>query len=58
MLIIGILTALDVLYSFWENPEYGIFFGFEINIWIYRLIWAGVAFILLYDYFKKKKINE
>ena len=57
-LIIGIMAAINVVYSFFGNSSYSKIFGFELNIWTYRAIWAILAFILLSDYIKKRKINN
>ena len=54
-LIVGIIAVAQVLYSFWGNPDTGEIFGFEVNIWIYRLFWSVIAIPLLYGHFKRKK---
>ncbi|GGG58002.1 hypothetical protein GCM10010976_31050 [Bizionia arctica] len=56
-LIIGILALGIVFYSFLGNSEYTSIFGFELNIWIYRLIWSVVAILIFYEYSKKKKVS-
>ena len=54
-LIIGIIAAINVIYSFFGNSNSEQIFGFEMNIWIYRLIWSILAIIILYDYKKKSE---
>lgn len=58
LLIIGILASMNVVYSFFGNLTSEKMFGFEINIWIYRLIWTVISVIIFNDYFKRKKVNK
>lgn len=51
-LILGILAAGNVIYSFFGNDTTGKIFTFEMNIWIYRLIWLGAAVGFLLEYLK------
>lgn len=53
ILIVAIVAIANVIYSFFGNQESISVFGFEINLWIYRLFWGVIAVLLLYDYFKK-----
>ena len=57
-LIVGILAVVNVIYSFFGNSESDQMFGFEMNIWIYRIIWSLLAVGIFYDYSKKKKISK
>ncbi|CAI8228571.1 MAG: Uncharacterised protein [Formosa sp. Hel1_33_131] len=57
-LILGIIAVATVIYSFYGNLEPTSLFGFEINIWIYRLIWSLLAVGVFYDYAKKNKISK
>ena len=57
VLILGLLAVLTVIYSFWENAATDYIFGFEVNIWIYRLFWSLLAIGILSGYFKRKKSN-
>jgi len=57
-LIVGILAVANVIYSFFGNSESDQIFGFEMNIWIYRLIWSLLALGIFYDYTKKNKISK
>ena len=51
-LILGIVSVLNVVYSFFSEATQGDFFGIEVNIWVYRLIW-----FLLIGYFFKTYMN-
>lgn len=57
-LIIGIIAAANVIYSFWSIQESAAIFGFSINIWVYRLIWALIAAFSLYSYYKARKMKS
>ena len=54
-IIIGIIAIGNVIYSFWKYSDSIEFFGFEINVWIYRIFWSLIAFGMLYDKFRKKR---
>ncbi len=53
-LVIGILAVINVAYSFSSNSDTQSIFGFEMNIWVYRLIWSFMAIVILYGYYKKR----
>ncbi len=56
ILIIGVALALvNVVYSFMRDAETVLFFGKDINIWVYRLIWAFMAILILNAYRKEAK---
>lgn len=56
ILIIGVALALvNVVYSFMRGAETVLFFGKDINIWVYRLIWAFMAILILNAYRKEAK---
>ncbi|SOE23753.1 hypothetical protein SAMN06298216_4137 [Spirosomataceae bacterium TFI 002] len=57
-LIIGILGIGTLIYSFYGMGETTTLFTFEINIWVYRLIWAVVTVGSFYEHFKKAKQNN
>ena len=57
-LVVGISAGVNVIESFFGNLESERMFGFEINIWVYRLIWSLIAFIIFYDHFKKVKSEK
>ena len=54
-IIIGIIAIGNVIYSFWKYSDSTEFFGFEINVWIYRILWSLIAFGMLYEKFSKKR---
>lgn len=59
ILIIGMSIAiLTVVYSFFGMGDTGQFFGFEVHIWVYRLIWTGLFVLVLFDYLKSPKKSE
>ena len=48
---VWIMALTLLIYSFIKNPSFGSLFGFEINIWIYRLFWGIIAtFSIIYHY--------
>ena len=57
-LIAGIIAVAYVIYSFFGNSEYADIFGFEVNIWTFRLFWSVLAVGILYSYYKKRKAME
>ncbi|WP_066220996.1 hypothetical protein [Formosa haliotis] len=57
-IIIGILGVSNIAYSFYQNPEFERLFGIDMNVWIYRLIWAALAAKGVYDFFTKKNPEQ
>ncbi|MFT6369555.1 MAG: hypothetical protein ACJAUQ_002002 [Maribacter sp.] len=59
-LIIGILAAAKVIYSFFEDIAIQRILSFEVPIWMYRLFWAVLAAGCIYVHFKnlKKETNQ
>ncbi|QFZ55619.1 hypothetical protein FEZ18_12800 [Oceanihabitans sp. IOP_32] len=57
-LILGVIAMVNVFYTFNNNSETGEIFGFEMNIWVYRLIWSTLAVGIFYDYSKKKSTTK
>ena len=59
-LVLGIIAAINVIYSFFGNNETGTIFSFELNIWLYRLVWVGVTFGFFLEYSKilKREKNQ
>ena len=56
ILIIGMAVALlNVIYSFFGTGDTGKIFGFEMNIWIYRLIWLALSGVMLIQYLNESK---
>jgi hypothetical protein len=55
-LALGILAIANVIYSFiGEAAATAGIFGFEVNIWVYRLFWGILAIGCIFDYLKKSK---
>ncbi|PIB39115.1 hypothetical protein [Maribacter sp. 4G9] len=53
ILIIGMAIAVvTIVYSFFGMGDTGQFFGLEMNIWVYRLIWLVLFLLVLRDYLK------
>lgn len=60
-LILAIIVGLDVFMSFVRGQETENVFGIEINVWVYRFLWSGLAFLLARGFlqeFKKNKTTE
>lgn len=54
--IVGIVIALsNVIYSFFGMNDTAKLFGFDINIWMYRLIWLFLAVLMFKAYKKESK---
>lgn len=59
MSIIGMGIALaSIIYSFFAMGDTGHIFGFEINIWTYRLIWLALFGVILNGYLKESKKSK
>ena len=54
-LAIGIIAIINIGYTFIKPTATERFFGIEVDIWIYRLIWLVVAFFSINQYLKLKK---
>ncbi|MGJ8734316.1 MAG: hypothetical protein ACSHW4_14260 [Cellulophaga sp.] len=56
ILIIGVALALvNVIYSFFRNVDTIYFFGQDVNIWVYRLIWSFMAVLIFNAYHKETR---
>ncbi len=53
--IFGIIAIGNVIYSFWKYSDSTAFFGFEVNVWIYRIFWGLVAIYMFYSSQSNKK---
>lgn len=54
--IIGMIIALiEIGYSFFTTGDTGRFFGFELNIWVFRLIWIALFGLMLNNYLKAQR---
>jgi len=47
-----------IIYSFIKNPISERIFGFEVNIWIYRLIWGIILALSILEQFKIIRTNR
>jgi hypothetical protein len=54
-LIVGILSLITVIYSFFGKVSEANILMFEVNIWVYRLFWTVLTVGCFYDYSKEKK---
>ncbi|MCL5245789.1 MULTISPECIES: hypothetical protein [Cellulophaga] len=55
LIIGGTLALANVAYSFFRDTETVFFFGKDVNIWLYRLIWLFMAVLILNAYRKEVK---
>jgi len=56
MFIIGMVIAIiEIAYSFVSNSKTGQFFGVDMNIWIFRLIWVALFGVVFNGYLKESK---
>ncbi|MEP2056512.1 MAG: hypothetical protein ABJJ05_01815 [Maribacter litoralis] len=54
--IIGMVIAIiEIAYSFVSTSETGQFFGIDMNIWIFRLIWVALFGVVFNGYLKESK---
>lgn len=54
--IIGMgIAVVEIGYSFYTMNDTGRFFGFELDIWVFRLIWAALFGLMLNSYLKARK---
>lgn len=56
-ILFGIIAIGNVIYSFWKYSDSTEFFGFEINVWIYRIFWSLIAVNMFSNKFYKKKVD-
>lgn len=56
-LILTILAVVNVVYTFFSGAAHGDFFGFKVDIWIYRLVWALFAALFFKTYFNLRKAS-
>lgn len=54
-LVLGIAFGLIVIFSFTGGATIGQIFGFEINIWTFRLFWTILSVGSIYDFIKRSK---
>ena len=57
-LMLAVIITLNVIYSFVVNAKTEAVFGFEINVWVYRIVWSILAILLYRLFFKTiKEVN-
>lgn len=52
-ILIILIAAGNVVYSFFSGMTSASILTIEMNIWVYRLIWAVLAVFLVLNHFKK-----
>ncbi len=57
-LVFVIIGILNIAFSFAGNNTIEVIFGFEINIWTYRIIWGVISVGSFLSYRKKKKLES
>lgn len=57
-LILAIIVGLDVFMSFVRNQDTENVFGIEINVWVYRFLWSGLAFLLARGFLQELKKDK
>jgi|GEM_PF-873959 hypothetical protein len=56
-LVFVIIGLLNIALSFRGDNSIEVIFGFEINIWLYRAIWAFIGVGSFISYVKKRKLE-
>lgn len=56
-LILTILSVMNVGYTFFSDAASGDFFGFQVDIWVYRLVWILFAALFFKIYFNLRKTS-
>lgn len=51
-IIAGLILISDLIYGFVTDQKTGGFFGFELNIWIHRLIQLALIFLIGWSYYR------
>lgn len=54
-LILAFVALAVLVFSFISNQGKAQFFGLEVNVWFYRLVWASVGVASFWDYRKNLK---
>lgn len=55
---VWILALTIIIYSFIKNPTTESILGFEVNIWIYRLIWSIIAALSILEQYRMIRTNR
>lgn len=56
-LVLTILSAMNVVYTFLSDADAGDFFGFQVDIWVYRLLWLLFTALFFKTYFNLRKAS-
>jgi hypothetical protein len=51
--MLSLVVGLDVFMSFVRNQETENVFGIELNVWLYRFLWSGLAILLAVNFVKE-----
>ncbi len=51
-LILTILSLVNLVYTFFSEATNGDFFGFQVDIWMYRFVWAILVVLFFKTYVK------
>ena len=56
-LILAVLSTINLAYSFLGSNVKGDFFGYQVNIWVYRMVWVFLTFLFFRTYFILRKAS-
>ncbi|AKA35689.1 hypothetical protein [Flagellimonas lutaonensis] len=57
-IIAGLILISDLIYGFVTDQKTGGFFGFELNIWIHRLIQLALIFLIGWSYYRQVRAKN
>lgn len=57
-LVVGLIALAYVINSFFTDKETDEILWMEMNIWYYRLFWAGSAILMIVNYFALRKAEK
>ncbi|WP_339661136.1 hypothetical protein [uncultured Polaribacter sp.] len=57
-LLFVFIGVINIAFSFRGNEDFEVVFGYELNIWIYRAIWAFITIGCYLSYSKKKDFES
>ena len=60
-LVLAVIITADVVMSFVNDKAVENVFGIEVNVWVYRILWSMLAFLLVKTFvqrFKNEKSTE
>jgi hypothetical protein len=56
-LILTILSVVNLVYTFFSEATNGDFFGFEVDIWTFRFIWALLSVLFFKTYYNLRNAS-